>query len=289
MDPITTTSNSTAISQLIIQLVSTVGVGNFVVIMFVMMLVANAPTIIDNIASFFKGKKYNKNITDLLEKSTRVEQYLESLKSEQEGSKKNINIIINEVKALVSIIDVMHSSLEKENNERREENILITNSLERLSSALEAIERTMRNVISENDSAELISLILGIKINLRESILKNVIEPMIDIIEENGIEKKDLEKDLKNDLYSEWSDFITEINLFNMPVNMSSFLNAKEKVLWTDGGLFDDVVKLALTDRNKLSKARKKTTIVKRLNIGLRQLHTEMNNILHQERNNSQY
>src|SRR6056297_3211361 len=172
MDPLAVGGSAIPISQLVIQLVTAVGVGNFVIIILVLSLVVIAPTIANSIIAFFKNRNASKQLEILEEQSKKVENRIDDIKETQRQNDNSLSVITNEVKALVAIVDIMHSSLDKENSERRDENILITNSLEKLSSAMESIERMMRNVISEEDSAELISIMLGIDNSFRHAVLE---------------------------------------------------------------------------------------------------------------------
>lgn len=287
MDPITA-AGQVPLSQLIVQLVTAVGVGNFVIVILVLAFVVNAPSIINGITTFFKNRNSLKQLNLLKEQTDRVEQYLEDLEDKVSDNASNTNVLTNEIKALVAVVDLLHSSLDKENNERRDENILITNSLEKLSSALDSIERMMRNVISEEDSGELLSFIMGIQLSLKLSITQKVMNT-IEQIENEEISRENVINDLKNDIYSAWSDFKTKTTQFNMPIDISRYLNQKEEEMWKKGGMFYDIVQLTLANpkNNNYNKERRKAAVTKRLDIGLRRLHTDLVEQLRQHRSST--
>jgi uncharacterized protein YoxC len=287
MDPITA-AGQVPLSQLVVQLVTAVGVGNFVVIILALAFVVNAPSIINGITTFFKNRNSLKQLNLLKKQTDRVEQYLEDLEDKVGDNASDINVLTNEIKALVAVVDLLHSSLDKENNERRDENILITNSLEKLSGALDSIERMMRNVISEEDSAELLSFVMGIQLSLKITITQKVMST-IEQIEEGEISRDNVVDDLKNDIYSAWSDFKTKTTQFNMPIDITHYLNQKEEEMWKKGGMFYDIVQatLAKPKNGNYSKERRKNAVTKRLNIGLRRLHTDLVEQLRQHRSST--
>lgn len=270
------------ITELVIELVTAVGVGNFIIITLVLSLVMNLPTIITGVNNLIKNKRANLRLDLLQEKITSVEISVDSIESGVRKNANSMNLQTNEIKALVAIVDLLHSALDRESSERREENSMITYSLEKLSSALESIDKIMRNVISEEDTSRLLTFVMGIEKSLRNSLLEKSME-MVDHFE-SGVTNGGLEEDLKNDLFSEWSDFKSELSQFNTPINIVNFFDAKEADLWKEHGMFAEIVRIAKLSPNKVEKQRKKDAISKRLNIGLRRLHADLANYLKQGR-----
>lgn len=270
------------ITELVIELVTAVGVGNFIIIALVLALIVNLPNIASGISSLLKNRKANQRLEQLQQQVSVIEQSVNTIESGLDRNANNMNIQTNEIKALVAIVDLLHSALDKESTERREENSMITYSLEKLSTALESIDRIMRNVIGEEDTSRLLTFTLGIESSLRNSVLEKTMQTVDHY--ESGVTNGGLEDDLKNDLYSEWSDFKSQIGQFNTPINIANFLDAKEPELWEEHSMFAEIVRIAKLSPDKVDKHRKKDAISKRLNIGLRRLHADLTSHLKQGR-----
>lgn len=283
MDPITTAAATTNIplTEIMLQLIAAVGVGNFLLIVIVLTLVVNAPTIIKTVVETLSKNKANKALNKSLSEihtvvdsisscSVKLEAAILDLKNGSEYAEKNLIEAKNEIKNLMATVNLLHKSIEKENNERREENILITSTLETLSRALDSINRMMRNVISEDDTSRLLSFILGIEPSLKNNIVEKVMSTMEKCKEIN----ESLERDLTNDLNSEWSDFKNQINQFNTPIKVPNLINEYESKMWQEKGMYYEILKIA-TDRT-IDLHRKKEIISKLLNFGLRKLHNDL-------------
>lgn len=262
------------ITETVLSLVTAVGVGNFILIAVVLALIVNIPNIVSGLANFLKSSKASKTITDVVAQIQVLEELIKGTTSQTSANKDLINSQINEIKALVAIVDLLHSSLERDGSERKEEANMMTYSLERLSRALESIEKIMRNVMSEEDASALVAFMFGIE----PSFKNKIIEKAMLIIEQvdSVVSIESLENDLKNDLYSEWSDFKTRISSFKTPIDIKEYLEKKEEDLWSEDGLFNEILKIVKRPVEEASKERKKDAIVKLLNIGLRRINYDL-------------
>lgn len=270
--------------ETIISLVSAVGVANFLAIIIVVAIVVNFPSIISSINSSIKNKNYSNKIEEIKQNVVFINKSLSKEEEKFNNIIKSVDNQTNEIKALIAMIDILHDSIVKENSERRDEHLMLTENLEKTSKALTSISMVLRNVISEEDTLRLLSLALGIEASLKN----NLIEKSMEAIEHLnlGISVNSVEDNLKNDLNSVWSDFKNKISQFSTPLNMSIFLSEKEGEMWGTGGIFSDLLEIAVRNQD-LDKSRKKNAIEKRVNVALRNIHSDLNSFLTKRRKNN--
>ena len=257
-------------TELILQIIDKFGVGNFILIMFVLMIFINLPNIISNILNFLKGRKPDSTIEDIKKLLVLVDNNIKKFDDNLTIYDKKLDDQTKEIKALIAIVDLIHSSIEKGLEEISEENSMITYSLERLSTATESISKIMRNVISEEDIIKIITFFLGIEDSLKINIIKKVMENLDNF--DNKIDDS-IAEDLKNELNSIWSDFKHKTRELKAPIDMTSFLEEKEREFWVDGGFFFEILKTFKS--NNLDKSRKKEIISKKINIEIRKIHND--------------
>jgi hypothetical protein len=271
MDPAT----NLGLSQIVITLITAVGVGNFILIMLALFIVVNAPTIINQLLKMRSDKEARKSSA---ESSNIIKAQLIDIKEYSRKSEETSQSVKTEVETLGTKVSDLKESTIKENEERREENILITKNLVKMSQALDSIDKMMRNVMSEKDTMEVIGLKMGIKSSFKNNLLARVMETI-----ESLADKRDgqLSYDLKSDIESVWSDLKSEFENFNTPINIRSFLNDFDEELWSQGGMFTQIMNLAISN---LEKDRKRDAISKQIDTGTRSLQSKISSYLELKR-----
>lgn len=271
MDPIT--PSTVNLVELIVTLIGAVGVGSFILILAVLMLFINLPTIITTIRQIITSKAKNDTLKENQRLIGETQRTISDLVSGTESQAEDLAEFRGEIKALVAIVDSLHASIVKESEERRQENIMLSDALEREVRAIEAIDRMMRNVMSESDTMRTMAFIIGIANSLKADIMNKVMS----IIEsaENKSESGGLvDLNLRTDIETAWSDIKTEIDRFKTPVKIRLFLDEYEKKLWSNVGLFTKIIYIA--NSKDLEPFRKKAAISKQLDGGLRELQDEL-------------
>ncbi len=272
MDPISPTTVS--IADLIVSLISAVGVGSFILIVIVLMLFINLPTIITIIKNAISSNKELKNAKDLQRLIGEAQTTISNLVSSSSSQTKDLKEFRAEIKALVAIIDMLHASMHKEGEERRQENIILSDTLERQVRAIEAIDRMMRNVMSESDTLRMTAFVIGITSSLKADLLTKISA----ILESEKLDSGITGLNLRTDIETAWSDIKTEIDRFKTPLKIRLFLDEYQKNLWTNTGLFNKIINIASS--TELSNDKKLATISKQLDNGLRELQSELTKYL---------
>lgn len=269
MDPITPTAVSLA--ELIVALIAAVGVGNFILIVFVLMLFINMPTLISKLKDTITSSASKKKMLEYQQTFIEGVNSINLLTQQVNSSAVGIDQLKGEIKALVAIVDGLHASIIKEGEERRQENIILSDTLERQVRAIEAIDKMMRNVMSESDTLRMTAFIIGITSSLKADILSKISAIIA------GPDKSDsglTDLNLRSDIETAWSDIKTEIDRFKTPVKIRLFLDEREKHLWGQTGLFTKITHIASS--SELSQEKKISTISKQLDNGLRDLQDEL-------------
>lgn len=279
MDPIS--PSAVSLAELVVTLVTTVGVGNFILIVAVLMLFINIPTIIGTIRQTVSSRREAKVATENQRLIGETQRTISDVVEVINSQTNDLEEYRGEIKALVAIVDTLHASIVKESEERRQENIMLSDALERQVRAIEAIDRMMRNVMSESDTMRVTAFVIGITNSLKSDIMAKVMA----IIEgsENKSDSGGLyDLNLRTDMETAWSDIKTEIDRFKMPVKLRLFLDEYEKKLWSQTGLFTKIMSIAAS--NTIDAQKKQATISKQLDSGLRDLQNELAKYLQQVR-----
>lgn len=269
------------LAELVVTLVTAVGVGNFILILMVLILFVNIPTIISTIRQTLSSRREAKVAIENQRLIGETQRTISDVVEVVNSQTNDLEEYRREIKALVAIVDTLHASIVKESEERRQENIMLSDALERQVRAIEAIDRTMRNVMSESDTMRVTAFVIGITNSLKSDIMTKVMA----IIE--GIENKSesgglYDLNLRTDIETAWSDLKTEIDRFKTPVKIRLFLDEYEKKLWSQTGLFTKILNIA--NSNTIDAKKKQATISKQLDGGLRDLQNELAKYLQQVR-----
>lgn len=272
MDPITPATVS--LVELIISLIGAVGVGNFILIIAVLMLFINLPTIITTIKNAITSSKELKNSKELQRLIGETHVTISNLVARSEEQTSDLEEYRGEIKALVAIVDMLHGSIHKEGEERRQENIILSDTLERQVRAIEAIDRMMRNVMSESDTLRMSAFVIGITSSLKADLLLKISA----ILESEKSDSGLTSLNLRTDIETAWSDIKTEIDRFKTPIQIKLFLDDYEKHLWGQTGLFTKIINIA--GSTELDNNKKIATISKQLDNGLRDLQNELTKYL---------
>lgn len=273
----TISPSTVSLVELLVALIGAVGVGNFILIMFVVMLFVNLPTIITSIRQIFTSNSKSETLKENHRLIGETQRTISELVADIGALQEDHTSLNGEIKTLVAITDSLHSSIVKESDERRQENAIISETLERQVRAIEAIDRIMRNVMSEDDTIRAISFIIGIKSSFKHDIMSKVTA----IIDGNQVSSDGpglIDLNLRTDIETTWSDIKTEIDRFKTPVKIRIFLDEYERNLWSNTGLFTKIIHIAST--STLEPANKKSVISKQLDNGLRALQSELHKYL---------
>ena len=268
------TPATVSIAELIVSLIGAVGVGNFILIIAVLMLFVNLPTIITTIKNAISSHKELKNTKELQRLIGETQATISSLVSDASDHGEDLEEFRSEIKALVAIVDMLHSSIHKEGEERRQENIILSDTLERQVRAIEAIDRMMRNVMSESDTLRMTAFVIGITSSLKADLLTKISTILESEKSDSGITSLNL----RTDIETAWSDIKTEIDRFKTPLKIRLFLDEYQKHLWSQTGLFNKIIHIASS--TEISNNKKLATISKQLDNGLRDLQNELTKYL---------
>lgn len=265
----------TGLSQLVLSLIAAVGVGNFILVLLVLFIVVNAPTIINQLIRMKADKDARKAGA---ESSAIIKTQLIDIKEHSSKAAEASVAVQTKMEVLSNGVDELRESTTGENEERREENVLITKNLVKMSNSLDSMDKMMRNVMSEKDLMSVVSLKMGIKNNLKNTLLAKAMETI-----ESLADSKDgqLSYDLKSDISSVWADLKGEFEAFNSPINVKSLLDKFDEELWEQGGMFQQIMNLAVSG---LDKSRKREAISKQIDIGIRKIQAKISSHLEQKR-----
>jgi hypothetical protein len=263
------------LTQLVLSLIAAVGVGNFVIVILVLFIVVNAPTIISQLIKLKTDKDSRKASG---ESSAIVKAQLIDIKEHSEKSLEATTSTNASVVSLSKSIIDLNDISKKEDIERREENVLITENIVKISNSLDSIDKMMRNVMSEKDMMRVVGLKMGIRNNFKNDLLNRIIDNIDSLFETKDGQ---LSYNLKSDLNSAWVDLKNEFESFNAPINIKYFLDKYEEELWKQDGMFQQIINLAISD---LEKERKKEAISKQIDAGTRKIQSSISSYLDQKR-----
>jgi len=264
------------LNEVIVKLIDMVGVGNFILIIVSMALVVNLPTIITKIVGLFTSNKKEK---DLQRVAGFIETKLKDLDDRSKDIEKDVTDIENTLKHNTEEVKELRTDLKSVNTERREENMMIIDTMENMLNSILSIKNVMKNVMNEEDATRLVSYLLGIFNNFSTSLFSKTMNAIESF---ENIEDEDLnQKTLKNEIDSCWSDLKIEIARFNTPIKLKPFLDSYDDTFWSKEGMFKQIVKLS-TSNSDLQII--KESIKKQIDIGLRQLFNQISESLENNR-----
>lgn len=259
---------------LLTALFSAVGLWNLVLIAIILILVFNAPTIVNIILRQRTKEKEDKaKISSADTLQTFVLFIKEAIAKLQKTAESNRDKI-----------EFNKTRIEEDSNQtadrleaQREENALMVNTLSKILDTLSSIDNTIRSVMNESDTKALISSKLGISENLKNQLLYQIIET----IDSNpGRKNGQLKADLKNDLDNIWTDFKESFRVFNTPINIKHILDKID--LWANDGMYSEIMNLATSD---LSGDRRNEAISKLIDLEIRKVQLKINSALVQIKN----
>jgi hypothetical protein len=242
------------INDALVSLINTIGVGGFILISVVMFLLFNLPTFITNAIKAHKEAKTAKSFENAVVHTK--EDVLTEFSKLKESSEK----LILELK----------DDFVKSQNFSHEEMLLISENLNKINNALIIMEQIMRNVISEEDTIKIMEYFLGFKKCLKSNIKNKILTILENDPDKDGV----LQITLKKDIESAWLDFKSEVDQLNTPINLKSYFDKYEESLWSDVGLFRQIISIASNENQDLAK--KKDAIDKYLETGLRRMHADL-------------
>lgn len=254
---------SIPITQLIIDLISSVGVANFILVVVVLAVIINAPTIVNQITRAISG---NKKVVETQQTLGRIDKLL----TDTESSNKSISKEIQGLKYSCSSISKIEQLIGNSREASHVEISLVAENLAKLLLAISSMEKMMRNVISEEDINKIASSVLGISISLKLDLLKRTLDTIEAL---KDVKTGQMTHDLRSDMNSAWSDFKTFITSFNSPVNLKQFFNKCDKKLWSENGLFTYLLNSAASDADMKIK---RDTISKQIDTGLRNMQADL-------------
>lgn len=263
-----------SVITLLTALFSAVGLWNLVLIAAILILVFNAPTIVNIILRQQTKEKEDKS--KLLNTET-LQTFIIFIKEAIAKLQKTADD--NSRKIEINKLKIEDDSMQTNDKltAQHEENILIGNTLSKVGDTLASIDNAMRNVMNENDTKALISSRLGINENLKNQLLYQIIET----IDSNpGRKNGQLKADLKNDLDNIWIDFKESFRLYNTPVNIKHILDKID--LWANDGMFSEIMNLATSD---LTSDRRNEAISKLIDLEIRKVQLRINSALVQIKN----
>ena len=89
------------------------------------------------------------------------------------------------------------------------------------------------------------------------------------------------EKTLKSEIESCWSELKFELSRFNSPVKLKPLLDSYDCDLWSNEGMFTNIVSLSVSSDDKLAV---KESIKKQIDIGLRTLFNKISESLEENK-----
>jgi hypothetical protein len=265
MDPVT----SSQTVQAFVEAVKVVGPWNVVLVILIVGVVINLPTIIKSITDLF-GKKNE------VAESERMQQNIgnikQSLSDLHTASESVINCTIenkNKVESISKDVDIIGKDMVTLAEERRREAAGIIDEMEELNTGLEIIHRNMKNVMSEQDTVNVLEHYLGIKKSLKE----NIVDKIMVVIEELKDEKSgQLSYDIRKTIDTVWLEFLRDVAPLNTPIGLKEHFESLTENFWKQDGLFSQIVTLALND---YPIERIRSTISLNLDSELRLLHSK--------------
>lgn len=254
------------IGQLILSLVAAVGVGNFILIAVILLILFNLPTIVSLILKTI-SRSQDKKLSSITSEEIRA--HLESVKND-------LSLISEKAQNNCKQLTVLRENAQLTTDERREENSLIAENLIKINTAINSMENMMRNVMDEKDTMALVSLKLGINNNFKSILMSKVMQTIEALpSRRNG----QLKTDLKNDIDNAWADFKNEFDGFNTPIDIKRLLDCDTE-LWALDGMFAEMMNLATSADLEL--IRKREAISRQIDLGIRKLHSKIGAYLEQ-------
>ena len=264
-------------NEVIVQFIETIGIGNFILVVSVAALIVNLPTLISKLFSLFSSGKKEKETQETV---GFIKTKLVDCSRDLDSMQKDVSDIANMSTNNIEKIKDLRNDLASVNNERREENMLLIDTMEDMLNSISSIKNIMKNVMSEEDAIKLISYLLGVFKSFSSSLLSKIMEALelSNEIEDELLNKKTL----KSNIDSCWSDLKIEISRFNTPIKLKPLLDKQDKELWSKDGMFTQIIKLASSNSDSNIK---KESIKKQIDISLRILFNNLADIL--EKNKS--
>jgi hypothetical protein len=224
------------ITQLVLDLIAAVGVGNFILIVFVLFLLFNLPSIITTIIDTIKKNKVDGKLVAFF-------------------------------KEVIDCINVLNSKISDHQKDNHEENTLIVENLGKINDCLIVMEKRMRNVISESDTSKVLEFILG----FRKSLLADIINKISEMSrEKTGINTSEIKKDIE----SSWLSFKSDINELNTPINLKNYFEKYDILLWQEDGFFGPI--LIIVTSTEYDNFKKIEAISKHLDMTFRRIHSDL-------------
>jgi hypothetical protein len=257
-----------SISQEIINLIGQIGVGNFLLVLFSLFVVVNAPNILDKVLG---RKQRNDREKQQTENMTFMKTQIKNIWDESRRTTESIDQFRNKFEVQKQQTEDYSKMSAEQNKQRIAENFAITDSINNIVNSIDSIEKMMRNVMSEQDSMGLISLKMGSVEDFKTRLVAKIMQIL------NSAQNGSIELDVKAVINSEWLDLKSEFDAFNMPFSMRSFLDKFDVELWEDDGMFNIVKNIAIND---LTNERKQATMSKQIDSGLRAIQAQLNDYL---------
>lgn len=260
------------LSELVVQLITNIGVGNFILVIVVMSLVANLPGIITKIIGLFTSGKKEKDMQQVV---GFIKTKLTDCCKNLEDIKKDVTEIKNSSDTNAKNAKDLKFELKSFNQERRKENMMLIENMEDISSSILSIKNILRNVMSEDDAIRLVSYVLGVFKGFAASLMEKV---MISVESFSKTDDKQFnEKSLKSEMENCWSDLKIEVSRFNSPVKLKPLLDSYDSEFWAEDGMFANIVNLSTSsDDVKMIKE----SIKKQIDIGVRSLFNKISDSL---------
>jgi len=252
------------LNEVVVQLVKMVGVSNFILIIVVIAIVINLPTLLSKLISTFSSNKKGKEMQQMV---GLIKTKLIDFSNDSNEIKKDINEIKNVSHNNSNNVEELKKELKSVNTERREENMMIIDTMEDMLKSILSIKNIMKNVMSEEDAIRLISYLLGVFKGFAGTLLEKVMNTMesFDRIDDHKLN----EKTLKSDMDNCWSDLKIEISRFNTPIKLKPLLDSYDDQFWAKDGMYTQIIKLSTLESDiKIIKE----SIKKQIDIGLRVL-----------------
>jgi hypothetical protein len=256
--------------QALLEAVKAIGAWNVILVILVLGIIVNLPTIIKGIGDLFAKKEKKEDAERMQQNIGEIKQSLENVKISSDSAAEKSIEVKGSVEGVKSDINIIGHDLETLANERRREHSLIIDNMDGMNTSLDIIHKNMRNVMSEKDTIGVIEYYLGVKNSFRNSLMARVMT----VIEELKEEKSgQLSYDIKKTLDTVWLEFLNEIDPLNAPISLKDHFETYTEDLWKADGMFSQIVTLALND---YPIERIKNTISLSLDNELRLLHSKL-------------
>jgi len=262
-----------AIITLLTALISAVGLWNLVLVAVIILIVFNAPTIVSQILRtrerWLDKKTRNMTAEGVKNLLTIILDRLEKLQNTADSN--NDKIETNRIK-----IDEQHEITKIHLEEQHEESVAMGSVLSKILNTIASMDLAMRHVLAGKDAEALVSVKLGVVENLKNNILKQI---TLTIESNPGRRNGQLKSDLRNDLDNIWVDFKNDFKDFKMPVDIKELLTSFDADLWSENGMFTQVMDLATSE---LTTDRRNEAISKLIDLEIRKIQAKIGTYLKQ-------